>query len=88
LDEALAEASALAEIAGTEVLAGDEPLTRRELEVASLVALGMSNREIAQELSIAMSTAERHVANILAKLAVGSRTQIATCFLERHVASA
>jgi non-specific serine/threonine protein kinase len=52
-------------------------LTRREREVARLVAQGYGNREIAEELAIASSTAERHVANILAKLGAHSRTQIA-----------
>ncbi len=56
-------------------------LTTREREVAELVALGRSNREIAQELVIARSTAERHVANILGKLELSSRVQIAAWVL-------
>jgi non-specific serine/threonine protein kinase len=59
---------------------GDEPLTPRELEVATLISRGRSNREIADELVIAVSTAERHVANILAKLGLTSRTQVAAWF--------
>ena len=53
-------------------------LTRREREVASRIAHGLSNRQIAEELVIAVSTTERHVANILNKLAMRSRTQVAT----------
>ena len=54
-----------------------EPLSERELEVLRLVAAGASNREIAQRLVITLSTTERHVANILSKLALRSRTEIA-----------
>ena len=53
-------------------------LTHREREVASRIARGLSNRQIAAELVIAVSTTERHVANILNKLDMRSRTQVAT----------
>ena len=53
-------------------------LTRREAEIANLVAAGMTNREIATTLVIAPRTAEGHVENILAKLGFTSRAQIAT----------
>jgi predicted ATPase/DNA-binding CsgD family transcriptional regulator len=59
-------------------------LSPRELEVVGLIARGYNNRRIAEELVIALSTAERHVANILAKLGLASRTQVATWALERH----
>lgn len=52
-------------------------LTRRQRDVAQFVAQGFSNREIAQQLSISPLTAETHVRNILMKLDVSSRTQIA-----------
>jgi DNA-binding CsgD family transcriptional regulator len=52
-------------------------LTKRELEVAALVAAGASNREIAERLVVSERTAETHVQNILVKLGFGSRTQIA-----------
>ena len=52
-------------------------LSRRELEVAELVAKGMSDREIAAELVIAQRTAESHVQHILTKLGFKSRSQIA-----------
>jgi ATP/maltotriose-dependent transcriptional regulator MalT len=49
-------------------------LTRRELEVLRLVAGGMSNQDIAAELVLSEHTVHRHVANVLAKLGVSSRT--------------
>jgi len=52
-----------------------EPLSERELEVLRLIALGLSNREIAQELFVTPGTAKRHVHNIYRKLGVRSRTQ-------------
>jgi non-specific serine/threonine protein kinase len=64
-----------------------DPLTNREREVANLVADGLSNREIAERLVIAVSTAERHIANILAKLALTSRTQLAARVLQHGSAS-
>lgn len=59
------------------------PLSHREREVATLVALGLSNRQISEELVIAEPTAERHVANILNKLDYHSRTQIAVWTVEQ-----
>jgi non-specific serine/threonine protein kinase len=52
-------------------------LTRREYEVAALVARGRSNRQIADALVITEKTAKNHVARILDKLSVHSRTEIA-----------
>jgi DNA-binding NarL/FixJ family response regulator len=49
----------------------------REQAVAGLVAQGKTNRQIAEELVIAEGTAERHVGNILAKLEMNARSQIA-----------
>jgi DNA-binding NarL/FixJ family response regulator len=51
-------------------------LTRRELEVALLIAEGKSNREIAVAFVIAERTVEGHVSNILSKLGFRSRTQV------------
>ncbi|MER5426785.1 ATP-binding protein [Streptosporangium roseum] len=53
------------------------PLTRREMEIAQLVAQGMSNKEIAAALVIAQRTAEGHVEHILSKLGFTSRAQVA-----------
>jgi predicted ATPase/DNA-binding CsgD family transcriptional regulator len=54
-----------------------EVLSRRELEVAMLVSEGLTNRQIAERLVISERTADRHVSNILAKLGVTSRAQVA-----------
>ena len=60
-----------------------EPLSPRETEVLTLVAAGKSNKAIALELVISEKTVARHVSNILAKLAVTSRTE-ATAYAFRH----
>ena len=52
-------------------------LTAREQEIALLIARGLSNRAIADELVISPATAARHVANILSKLGLKSRAQVA-----------
>ncbi len=52
-------------------------LTTRELEVLQLVALGRTNRQIAEELFITEKTAGHHVSNILAKLGARGRTEAA-----------
>jgi DNA-binding NarL/FixJ family response regulator len=53
-------------------------LSRRELEVLSLVAEGLTNRDIADRLVLSEHTVNRHVANILRKLGLTSRTAAAT----------
>ena len=58
-------------------------LTRRELEVAALVARGLTNRQIADTLVITHATASSHVKHILARLEIDSRVQIATWTVER-----
>jgi predicted ATPase/DNA-binding CsgD family transcriptional regulator len=62
------------------------PLSRREREVAALLAHGLSNREIAQQLVISERTAEAHVAHILTKLGLTTRLQIALWASEREAA--
>jgi pimeloyl-ACP methyl ester carboxylesterase/DNA-binding CsgD family transcriptional regulator/class 3 adenylate cyclase len=57
-------------------------LSRREREIAALIALGLANRQIADELSISVATVERHVANMLGKLGYRSRTQVAAWAVE------
>jgi non-specific serine/threonine protein kinase len=52
-------------------------LTARECEVAGLIARGLTNRQIATELVIAEGTVANHVVNILNRLGVGSRAQVA-----------
>ena len=58
-------------------------MTRREHEVAELIADGLTNRQIADRLVIAERTADTHVQNILAKLGCASRAQIAALLLSR-----
>jgi DNA-binding NarL/FixJ family response regulator len=57
----------------------DKPfqLTTREQEIIGLISEGLSNKEIATRLQIATYTVKSHVHNILEKLALGSRLQIA-----------
>ena len=59
-------------------------LTARELEVAELVAEGLTNHAISRRLSVAPRTAEAHVENIRRKLQVHSRAQIAAWVTERR----
>jgi DNA-binding CsgD family transcriptional regulator len=62
-------------------------LSRREREVAALVARGLSNRAIAAELSIAEKTAANHIEHIMAKLDLRSRAQIAVWAVRRDLAA-
>ncbi len=79
---------ALAVVGAYEVAAAPpSSLTPREHQIAALVAVGASNKAIAEELSISHTTAARHVANILAKLGFTSRTQIAAWVADRHSAA-
>jgi LuxR family maltose regulon positive regulatory protein len=52
-----------------------EPLSNRELEVPRLVSVGLSTRDISDQLFISVPTVKRHVSTILEKLAANSRTQ-------------
>ena len=54
-----------------------EGLTRRELEVAALVAQGLSNKEIARSLSISLATTKDHVHRILEKTGLPNRAAVA-----------
>jgi pimeloyl-ACP methyl ester carboxylesterase/DNA-binding CsgD family transcriptional regulator len=65
--------------------AAEIPLTSRELEVARLIAEGLTNHAIATRLAVAPRTAEAHVENIRRKLAVRSRAQIAAWVTEQRL---
>ena len=57
--------------------AAGSPLSSRELEVARLVARGLTNKQIGQTLYVSERTAENHVQHILTKLGFSNRSQIA-----------
>ena len=62
-----------------------EPLSDRELEVLRLIANGLSNREIAQELILSLPTIKWHTSNIYGKLGVGNRTTAVARARELHI---
>ncbi len=70
------EKTAAVEVSQTEELV--EPLSDREFEVLHLIAEGLTNREIAARLFIALSTVKSHINNIYGKLEVSNRVQAVT----------
>jgi DNA-binding NarL/FixJ family response regulator len=64
------------------------PLSPRELEVARLVARGLTNKQIGAALFVSERTAENHVQHILVKLGFSNRSQIAVWSSERLVTDA
>ncbi len=68
--------------------AGAEFLTERERAVARLVAAGASNPEIAQQLFLSRKTVERHVSNLLKKVGVRNRAELAARVAELEVEGA
>ncbi|WP_306796494.1 LuxR C-terminal-related transcriptional regulator [Nocardia sp. XZ_19_369] len=83
LDEAVRYALGTEQPAAPPKSLAVEQLTRRERDVARLVAAGYSNKRIAAELVISIRTAESHVDHILTKLGFTSRAQIAA-WVSRH----
>jgi non-specific serine/threonine protein kinase len=61
----------------------DGPLTPRQHEVATLIARGLTNSQIAKRLVISPHTVERHVENILDRLRLSSRTEVAVWMVEQ-----
>jgi NarL family two-component system response regulator LiaR len=57
--------------------------TDRETDVLKLTANGMTNREIAHELTISVRTVQVHLSNVFSKLRVGSRTEAVICALKK-----
>jgi DNA-binding CsgD family transcriptional regulator len=64
-----------------------EVLTRRELQIASLIGDGKSDKEIALQLGISGYTVREHIRRIFAKLNIGRRAAIVTCVLRQRGAS-
>ena len=62
----------------------DGPLTRRQRQVAMLIASGMTNRQIGERLVVSSHTVERHVENILDRLHLSSRTEIAVWMVQQE----
>jgi DNA-binding CsgD family transcriptional regulator len=67
--------------------AGAKALTRREREIAELVADGLGNRDIAERLYLSKRTVDSHVEHIFSKLAFSSRGQLTAWVLERRESS-
>src|SRR2546428_13989253 len=72
----LSEFAAMSQRSGDPKQAGAK-LTEREMQVLRLVAQGLSNKDIAEQLSISENTAKNHIRNILDKLHLHSRTEAA-----------
>ncbi|RIK14576.1 MAG: DNA-binding response regulator, partial [Chloroflexi bacterium] len=70
---------------GIRVPGTDEMLTPREVEVLRLIVTGAGNQAIADALTISLHTVKHHVAQILAKLGVASRTQAAARARELNI---
>jgi LuxR family maltose regulon positive regulatory protein len=52
-----------------------EPLSERELQVLRLIVAGLSNKEIAEKLVLAIGTVKKHINNVYGKLGVNRRAQ-------------
>ncbi len=64
---------------------GDEPLTARELEILRLIRDGHRNKQIADELTIAETTVNFHIKNLVDKLQANDRTHAVTIALRRGI---
>jgi LuxR family maltose regulon positive regulatory protein len=62
-----------------------EPLSAREREVLRLLASGRTNKEIADDLSVAVTTAKKHISNLIGKLGVRNRTEAIARARELHL---
>ena len=85
--EALGAALDASEVVGRRRAALPNGLTEREAQVLALVAVGRTNRQIADELFLSQKTVARHVSNIFTKVGVTTRTAAARFAFEHGVAS-
>ena len=81
-------AEALATRLESSALRTNGELTARETEVASLIAEGLTNGQLAERLFISPKTAAVHVSNILAKLGLSTRAEIAAWEIRRSMPAA
>jgi non-specific serine/threonine protein kinase len=84
IDQAVADLIDTAEAVVSSPRPPESPLTAREMEVAQLVARGLTNRDIAANLVLSSRTIDSHVQHILTKLNFNSRSQIAGWFASRR----
>ncbi len=76
-DSLFAQIARSAAVRGNPAVVADVRMTRREHEVIDLIGEGLSNKEIAQRLNIATHTVKSHVRNVMEKLTLHTRLQIA-----------
>jgi RNA polymerase sigma factor (sigma-70 family) len=86
-----ARASEMRRVAGamankTAFVDADVQLTPRESQVLRLIAMGLSNQEIADSLDISVETVKEHVQNLLRKMSLNDRTQAAVWAIRRGMA--
>jgi NarL family two-component system response regulator LiaR len=62
-----------------------EKLTDREQEVLTYVARGLSNKEIAEQIHLSLKTVKTHVSNVIQKMGVTTRTQVAILAVREHM---
>lgn len=89
--KAPARASEMRRVAGamankTALVKTDVQLTPRESQVLRLIAMGLSNQEIADSLAISVETVKEHVQNLLRKMSLNDRTQAAVWAIRHGVA--
>lgn len=77
----------MGDAAGHGEVSRDLPLTRREWEIARFVAMGLSNREIADRLCLSVATVHNHLNHIYAKLGLRGRVQLALWVARRQPGS-
>jgi DNA-binding CsgD family transcriptional regulator/N-acetylneuraminic acid mutarotase len=66
-------------------MTGESALSEREIEILGLVAEGLTNREIAQRLSISHNTVKVHLSNVFDKIGVSSRTEATVYAIEHRI---